>query len=144
MRISKDLFDGAKNSTNEAIEAMEQFEDWAIDDEKINKKISLMIEQFEDIIKEKEINKDSFIRLLVYLHTGNMIGLLESIENIDPSFLDDIIEHINESNKNKESRFAFTLANRLSILYRLQAYPQIFSEERINKLVKGIEELNNQ
>lgn len=144
MQISKDLFEGAKNSTSDAIEAMEQFEDWAIDDDKINEKISLMLDQFEDIISEKEINKDSFVRLLVYLHTGNMIGVLESIENIEPSFLDSIIEHINESNKNKKSRYAFTLANRLTILYRLQAYPQIFSEERIGKIAKGIEELKKQ
>lgn len=141
MRISKDLFEGAKNTNQEVIEAMEQFEDWAINDDEINDKISEMLNSFEDILNEKEINKDSFVRLLVYLHTGNMLGVLESIENIDPSFLDDIIEHINEINKNQGSRFAFTLANRLSILYRLQAYPQIFSEERIAKLVKGIEEL---
>jgi hypothetical protein len=139
MHINKDLIDGSKKAPKEAVEAMESLEDWAIDDKKLNNKINQMLEEFEDILKTKDIDKESFIRFLTYLHTGNMMKILNEIENIDEDFVEDLIEVVNELNSDKASRFSFTLANRIMVLYRMYALPQIFSPERIEQLRRGIE-----
>ena len=79
MHINKDLIDGSKKAPKEAVEAMESLEDWAIDDKKLNNKINQMLEEFEDILKTKDIDKESFIRFLTYLHTGNMMKILMNL-----------------------------------------------------------------
>tara|TARA_Y100001960_G_C14783753_1_gene889101 strand:- start:14420 stop:14854 length:435 start_codon:yes stop_codon:yes gene_type:complete len=139
MHINKDLIDGSKKAPKEAVEAMESLEDWAIDDKKLNNKINQMLEEFEDILKTKDIDKESFIRFLTYLHTGNMMKILNEIENIDEDFVEDLVEVVNELNSDKASRFSFTLANRIMVLYRMYVLPQIFSPERIEQLRRGIE-----
>tara|TARA_Y100000588_G_scaffold321228_1_gene352360 strand:+ start:68153 stop:68587 length:435 start_codon:yes stop_codon:yes gene_type:complete len=139
MHINKDLIDGSKKAPKEAVEAMESLEDWAIDDKKLNNKINQMLEEFEDILKTKDIDKESFIRFLTYLHTGNMMKILNEIENIDGDFVEDLVEVVNELNSDKASRFSFTLANRIMVLYRMYVLPQIFSPERIEQLRRGIE-----
>ena len=139
MHINKDLIDGSKKAPKEAVEAMESLEDWAIDDKKLNNKINQMLEEFEDILKTKDIDKESFIRFLTYLHTGNMMKILNEIENIDEDFVEDLVEVVNELNSDKASRFSFTLANRIMVLYRMYVLPQIFSSERIEQLRRGIE-----
>jgi len=144
MHINKDLIDGSKKAPKEAVEAMESLEDWAIDDKKLNNKINQMLEEFEDILKTKDIDKESFIRFLTYLHTGNMMKILNEIENIDGDFVEDLVEVVNELNSDKASRFSFTLANRIMVLYRLYVLPQIISPERIEQLRRGIETMKDE
>jgi len=144
MHINKDLIDGSKKAPKEAVEAMESLEDWAIDDKKLNNKINQMLEEFEDILKTKDIDKESFIRFLTYLHTGNMMKILNEIENIDGDFVEDLVEVVNELNSDKASRFSFTLANRIMVLYRMYVLPQIFSPERIEQLRRGIETMKDE
>lgn len=144
MHINKDLIDGSKKAPKEAVEAMESLEDWAIDDKKLNNKINQMLEEFEDILKTKDIDKESFIRFLTYLHTGNMMKILNEIENIDEDFVEDLVEVVNELNSDKASRFSFTLANRIMVLYRMYVLPQIFSPERIEQLRRGIETMKDE
>ena len=144
MHINKDLIDGSKKAPKEAVEAMESLEDWAIDDKKLNNKINQMLEEFEDILKTKDIDKESFIRFLTYLHTGNKMKILKEIDNIDGDFVEDLVEVVNELNSDKASRFSFTLANRIMVLYRMYVLPQIFSPERIEQLRRGIETMKDE
>ncbi len=144
MNINKDLLDGAKKAPKEAVTAMESLEDWAINDKEINQKINIMLEQFEDIIKTKDIDKSSFIRFLTYLHTGNMMKVLNEIEDTDEYFVEELVDTVNALNGDKASRFSFTLANRIMVLYRMYALPQIFSEERIEQLHRGIKVMKDE
>lgn len=144
MQISRDLIDGAKKAPKSSVQAMESIEDWAIEDEEINKKINKMLIQFEDIIKEKDINKQSFVRFLIYLHTSNMMKLIDNIEQKNEAFLDSFIDEVNELNDENASRFAFTFANRVMVLYRMYVLPEIFSKERIEKIQKGLKAIKEE
>lgn len=144
MQISKDLIEGSKKAPKSSVKAMESLEDWAINDKEINQKISLMIKQFDKIIKEKDIDKQSFIRFLIYLHTGNMIKVIDGLNKKDERFMDEFIQEINDLNKDNASRFSFTFANRIMVLYRMYAIPEIFSKERLEKIQKGLKAIKNE
>lgn len=142
MRLSKDLLEGSKNASKDAFDALESMEDWAIDDPEINEKINQMVEEFNDILKEKDIEKKGMVRFLAYLHTGNMIKVLDQLNNANPNFVNELFDVINEMNENQGSRFSYTLADRILVLYRLSVLPRIISKERIEQLKRGIEEAN--
>lgn len=146
MRLSKDLLEGSKNASKEAFDALESMEDWAIDDPELNEKINEMVDTFNDILKEKDIDKKGMVRFLVYLHTGNMIKVLDQLNNANQNFINELFDVINEMNEKEGSRFSYTLADRILVLYRLSVLPRIISQDRIAQLKKGIEtaqEMNN-
>lgn len=139
MDINKDLIDGAKQAPSNAIKAMEELEDWAIKDPEISKQIDYLLANFEEITKDKDIDKEAFTRVLTYLFTSDMLKVIDVIENKDKKFMDDLIFVINELNKEHSSRFSLTFSSRIMVLYRMFALPQIFSKEKIEQLKKGIE-----
>ncbi len=139
MTISKDLIEGSQQAPKSAVKAMEELEDWAIDDPEINANIEIMLENFDKITKKKDIDKQSFVRFLTYLFTSNMMFVINAIEQKDERFMDDFLEVVNELNKGVSSKFALTFADRIMVLYRMFIIPQIFSPENIAKMEAGIE-----
>lgn len=144
MRISKDLIEGSKQAPKSAVLAMEELEDWAIDDPEINSSIEIMLENFEKIIKNKNIDKQSFVRFLTYLFTSNMMHVIDTIEDKDARFMDEFIEVVNELNKDSNSKFSITISDRIMVLYRMFILPQIFSLENIKNIENGIEIVQNE
>lgn len=139
MKISKDLIEGSKQAPKNAVKAMENLEDWAINDPEINEKIEVMLSKFDEITKRKDIDKQSFIRFLTYLFTSNMMHVIDTIEEKDERFMDEFIDVVNELNEDNNSKFAITISDRIMVLYRMFILPQIFSVENIQNIEKGIE-----
>lgn len=140
MRLSKDLLEGSKNASKDAFDALESMEDWVVDDPEINEKINDMVENFNEILKEKDIDKKGMVRFLSYLYTGNMVKVLDQMNTANPNFINELFDAVNEMNANQGSRFSTTLADRILVLYRLSVLPRLLSEERLAQLKKGIEE----
>ena len=138
MRISKDLIEGSKQAPYNAIKAMEELEEWAIDDPEINESIEIMLKDFDKITKRKDIDKQSFVRFLTYLFTSNMMHIIDTIEEKDERFMDEFIDVVNELNENSNSKFSITISDRIMVLYRMFILPQIFSIENIKNVEKGI------
>lgn len=139
MRISKDLIEGSKQAPKSAVKAMEELEDWAINDPEINDSIEIMLDKFDEITKNKDIDKQAFVRFLTYLFTSNMMHVIDTIEDKDERFMDEFIEVVNELNEESNSKFSITISDRIMVLYRMFILPQIFSVENIESIEKGIE-----
>lgn len=138
MKLSKDLLEVSKKASKEAFSALEEMEDWAIKDDEINEKINEMLENFDDILKEKDIEKKSFIRFLAYLYTSDMINVLDQLNTTNPNFTNELFDTVNDLNENSASRFSFTLADRIIVLYKMSVIPELLSPKRLNQLADGI------
>ena len=138
MDINKDLINGARQAPEHVYKAIEELEDWAIKDPEIEKQLQYLLDNFNKITKDKNIDKEIFTRVLTYLYTSDMMKIIEVIEDKDKKFMDDLIFVINDLNQNCSSRFSLTFSSRIMVLYRMVALPKIFSKENIEKLKNGI------
>jgi hypothetical protein len=141
-RITQDILDFAKNAKNtksSIINLLEDQEDWVSKNPDIEEKVENIIMNWSDILKTKNPKKDTFIRLMAYLSTGQMINFLNAIEKMDKKFVDELLESINQINSN--DKFKMILSQRLLVIYRMSIIPKVFSPERLQALENEINKL---
>lgn len=142
MKITNEILNLSKNINDELLLSMEKEEDWVIKNPEIIKKIDSLVLDFKRISEEKEINKETFLRLLAFLHTGKFLDVVNDIKKVEPKFISDLINVTNELNEQNSSRFAKTFAKRLLVIYRINALPRVFSNERLEALSIAIKNIN--
>lgn len=141
--ITQDIFDFAKNAKNNKsiiIKLLEEQEEWVVSDSEIEEKIEHLVSNWKELSENGDIKKESIIKLVSYISTGDMISFLSSVEKIDKDFVEKLIDSVNKLNENQMPVFSMLLAKRLLVIYRIAILPKIFSEERLKALA---EEINN-
>jgi hypothetical protein len=141
MKITDELLEVVKASKPNVTAAMDKVEDWVIDSKEINQKIDKFLKNFEKINKEKEISKKSFLQLLAYLHTGNVLNIMNILNSFDDSFCKDLVAMANDLNERDGSKFAKIFSERLLVVYRMNALPRIFSKERLDAISRTVENI---
>lgn len=144
MKITKEMYSASKNAPKEIIEEMERQEDWVVKNPEIMQKIDNIIDSLTEILKQKEIKSNDFIRVIAYLNTGNALDVLHRIEEKDKKFFEKIIDTVNslEEDPNTTTKHSKLLAERLAVIYRIQSLPRVFSKERLDALEKTIKTIS--
>lgn len=143
-RITQDILDFAKNAKNNKspiIPLLEEEESWVIKSPELEEKIENILGNWQEIIDEKNPKKETFIRLMAYLSTGDMIGFLSAIEKMDRDFVEELLDTVNQMNLNESSKFSMLFAQRLLVIYRMSIIPRVFSPERLRALENEINKI---
>lgn len=144
MQITDNILDIALNAQKNIIEEMEQVEDWVVSNPELNEKINDFTKKFKKIHTKKNVDKENIIRIVAYLHTGNMLNVVHNIKEEDDEYVKELISIINLINKEDESnKMTHLFAERLMVIYRMHVLPRIFSPERIQALNNILKEIEN-
>ncbi len=144
MQITENILDIALNAQKNVITEMEKVEDWAISNPELNEKINNFTKRFKEIHSKKNIDKENIIRIAAYLHTGNMLNLVDNIKEEDDEYIKELIGIINLINEEDESnKMTHLFAERLMVIYRMHVLPRIFSPERIKALNEVLKDIEN-
>jgi len=144
MQITDNILDIALNAQRNIIEDMENVEDWVISNPELNDKINEFSKRFKELNSKKSIDKENIIRIVAYLHTGNMLNVINNIKDEDSKYVKELISIINLINKEDESnKMTHLFAERLMVIYRLHVLPRIFSPERIKALNNVLKDIEN-
>jgi hypothetical protein len=144
MQITDNILDIALKAQRNIIEDMENVEDWVISNPELNDKINEFSKRFKELNSKKSIDKENIIRIVAYLHTGNMLNVINNIKDEDSKYVKELISIINLINKEDESnKMTHLFAERLMVIYRLHVLPRIFSPERIKALNNVLKDIEN-
>ena len=144
MQITDNILDIALNAQRNIIEDMENVEDWVISNPELNDKINEFSKRFKELNSKKSIDKENIIRIVAYLHTGNMLNVINNIKDEDSKYVKELISIISLINKEDESnKMTHLFAERLMVIYRLHVLPRIFSPERIKALNNVLKDIEN-
>jgi len=143
-KITQDILDFAKNAKNnksDIIRLLETNEEWVSKNPDIEEKVENIIMNWQEIIDEKNPKKETFIRLMAYLSTGQMLNFLNAVEKLDKDFIKELLDKVNDLNDKEGSKFTMIFAQRLLVIYRMHIIPKVFSPERLKALENEINNL---
>lgn len=143
-KITQDILEFAKNAKNnksDIIRLLETNEEWVSKNPEIEEKIENIIMNWQEIIDEKNPKKETFIRLMAYLSTGQMLNFLNAVEKLDKDFIKELLDKVNDLNEKDGSKFTMIFAQRLLVIYRMHIIPKVFSPERLKALENEINNL---
>lgn len=143
-KITQDILDFAKNAKNnksDIIRLLETNEEWVSKNPEIEEKIENIIMNWQEIMDEKNPKKETFVRLMAYLSTGQMLNFLNAVEKLDKDFIKELLDKVNDLNEKDGSKFTMIFAQRLLVIYRMHIIPKVFSPERLKALENEINNL---
>lgn len=143
-KLTQDILDfakHAKNNKSEIIRLLEANEEWVSKKPEIEEKIENIIMNWQEIIDEKNPKKETFIRLMAYLSTGQMLNFLNAVEKLDKDFIKELLDKVNDLNEKDGSKFTMIFTQRLLVIYRMHIIPKVFSPERLKALENEINNL---
>ena len=134
MKITKEVIEVIKKSSNEIIEDISKQETWSVErNETIEKGWIKILKNIEELKKEKNVN-DLFLKLFAYLNTGDMLSFAMELNSHNPEIFSEFLEKIEKIDEEEKQEIVNFFKEKMMVVYRLNTIPKIFSENRIAAL----------
>lgn len=121
---------------------MESVEDWTLDgDPDLERALTALGKELDDIqqINLSELGEEEkFIRIVGNIKTGRGLRLLQAIDTAHPGSASDVLMHAEQTTMSSSDPAGYFLKRNL-IFERLRLLARVFSEYRLNLVLKALE-----
>jgi hypothetical protein len=134
MKITKDVIETIKKSSNDILEDISEKESWSIEKtSSIESNWNKIIKNIDELAKEKNVN-DLFLKLFAYLNTGDMVAFAMELNSHDSKIFKDFLLKIENISGNEKEELVSFFKEKIMVVYRINTIPKIFSENRVSAL----------
>jgi intracellular multiplication protein IcmW len=122
---------------------METAEEWTLDgNPELENAVATLSQHLEQLSSFELSKENQFVTLCTHLKTSRILRLLQTIDTIDPGSASKLLMYAEENN-NPENPMAGLFLKRNIVFERLRLLGRIFSKERIELVLKVLEQEHN-
>jgi len=119
---------------------METVEEWTLDgDPALEETIENLGQALDDITQFELGQEEQFVTLCAHIKTSRILRLLQSIDTVDPGSASKLLMYAEEHNT-PDNKMATLFLRRNIIFERLRLLSRIFSAERLDLVLKVLEQ----
>lgn len=121
---------------------METAEDWTLDgDPELEKALSKLSSELEKLSSFELSKEEEFVSVCAHIRSSRILRLLQAIDTIDPGSASKVLMYAEENNS-PDHVMANLFLRRNIVFERLRLLARIFSNQRIEMMMKLLEHEN--
>ena len=126
------------------ISFMEGVEDWTLDgNERLEEAIKRLGDALEDIGNIDLQQEDQFIQLCTHIKAGRALRLMQAMDTAHPGAASKLLMHAEEATKASDDIPGIFLRRNI-VFERLRLLGRVFAPQRLNLVLKALEEPDNE
>lgn len=135
-----DIISSVSKDRVDVINELDGRDDWAVTDKDILNRVNGILKNLDKIVKRSDGGKDSIVKIMAMIKTGNMINLSDFIKKKNEYYyISQLLDLINKC----DDEYSKIIVRRFLTLYRVAVIPKIFSDERLDAIHEQIKMKNN-
>lgn len=137
-------YDYDKRILYRIVASMERMETWATDtDPLVDDLFTQMGASLEGLAGNVDLKEELVIRILANTHSARAIRLMQYLDAVKPGFASKLLVYAEEQTKgNNKNHYCDLFLKRNLVFEKMQLLSRVFSPERVNLVLRALENAN--